>query len=178
LPASLNYYINPKHYFLNLNYYLIPTPSVHAPQRAESDAPPLSLEEEVSQVTTPNAQATTPNTDLGDDGGGSWGREGFESKGGDEALRTGPSRAGDVIGDETRFVGMNKAIENRVCINLRRMIWAEPPRTVFLVEKSDGWRTSLSEGSDSRRLEHGCVLVLERICRYCKEHLVCVDPKP
>jgi hypothetical protein len=76
------------------------------------------------------------------------------------------------------FVGMNKAIENRVCINLRRMIWAEPPRTVFLVEKSDGWRTSLSEGSDSRRLEHGCVLVLERICRYCKEHLVCVDPKP
>jgi len=178
LPASLNYYINPKPYILNLNYYLIPTPSVHAPQRAESDAPPLSLEEEVSQVTTPNAQATRRTTDLGDDGGGSWGREGFESKGGDEALRTGPSRAGDVIGDETRFVGMNKAIENRVCINLRRMIWAEPPRTVFLVEKSDGWRTSLSEGSDSRRLEHGCVLVLERICRYCKEHLVCVDPKP
>ena len=58
MPASLNYYINPKPYILNLNYYLIPTPSVHAPQRAESDAPPLSLEEEVSQVTTPTWATT------------------------------------------------------------------------------------------------------------------------
>ena len=49
---------------------------------------------------------------------------------------------------------MNKAIENRVCINLRRMSWAEPPRTMFLVEKSDGWRT----GSEGRRLSQQAVL--------------------
>jgi hypothetical protein len=49
---------------------------------------------------------------------------------------------------------MNKAIENRVCINLRRMSWEEPPRTMFLVEKSDGWRT----GSEGRRLSQQAVL--------------------
>jgi len=108
-------------------------------------------------------QGSTPDAGSGGDGGGDGGG----------GMRTGPSRAGDVIGDELRFVGMNKAIENRVCINLRRMSWAEPPRTMFIVEKSEGWRTSLGEGGDSRRLEHGCVMVLERICRYCKEHLVC-----
>jgi hypothetical protein len=49
-------------------------------------------------------------------------------------MHTGPSQTGRVAGEEITFVGMNKAIENRVCINLRRMSWAEPPRTMFLVE--------------------------------------------
>ena len=69
-----------------------------------------------------------------------------------DEMHTGPSRTGDVIGEETAFVGMNKAIENRACINLRRMSWAEPPRTMFLVEKSDAWRTG---GSEGRRLDQG-----------------------
>ena len=53
-------------------------------------------------------------------------------------IHAGPSRTGEVIGEETAFVGMNKAIENRVCINMRRMRWAEPPRTMMLVEKTGG----------------------------------------
>jgi hypothetical protein len=53
-------------------------------------------------------------------------------------IQTGPSRTGDVIGDEVAFVGVNKAIENRVCINLRRMRWAEPPRSMLVIEQSEG----------------------------------------
>jgi len=105
---------------------------------------------------------------------GTWGRErererAFQERSGAaDEMHTGPSQTGEVIGDEIAFVGVNKAIENRVCINLRRMSWAESPRTMFLVEKTDGWR---SLNCDGRRLEHLCVVALERICRYCKENL-------
>lgn len=91
-----------------------------------------------------------------------------EEAGAADQMHTGPSQTGEVAGEEITFVGMNKAIENRVCINLRRMSWAEPPRTIFLVERSDGWRTV---GSEGRRLDHKCYLAVESICRYCKEHL-------
>lgn len=85
-----------------------------------------------------------------------------------DQMHTGPSQTGEVAGEEITFVGMNKAIENRVCINLRRMSWAEAPRKVFLVERSDGWRTV---GSEGRRLDHKCYLAVESICRHCKEGL-------
>ncbi len=40
---------------------------------------------------------------------------------GDVAFRTGTSKAGAAVGEETVFVGSNKAIENRATINLMLM---------------------------------------------------------
>jgi len=83
-------------------------------------------------------------------------------------FRTGPSKSG-AVGEETTFVGVNKAIENRETINLMLMKWVERPKTVLIVEKSDAWRTV--DGENVKRLDHKCVLALERICRHCSEQL-------
>ena len=95
-------------------------------------------------------------------GGGGAAGDGRDVRKGDRGTVTIGATAGQ------SFMGVNRAIENRVTVNLTMMKWDGSPKTVLIIEKSgDTMRFVQEEEGYNQRLSHETVKILERIARFC-----------